>query len=79
MNTLLLFFSFFFAGLGGGGGAGFCSCRFVLFSFCSCLFLSSASFLSCLFVSCSLLTVLYRWYVHVYNHTICNGSSGVLQ
>ena len=23
-----------------GGGAGFCSCRFVLFRFCSCLFLS---------------------------------------
>ena len=23
--------------------------------------------------------VLCTWYVHVYNHTICNGSSGLLQ
>ena len=31
--SCFFFFLFFFGGGGGGGGAGFCSCRFVFFSF----------------------------------------------
>ena len=54
VNTLLPFFAGVVV-VGGGEGCFFCSFRFVLFCFCSCLFLFSASFcLVCLvlFVNC---------------------------
>ena len=74
-------FSFSFSFLRGGGVLLVFVVLFFSFLFVGFfLFLSFFCFLlSCLFVYFCLLTVLYRWYVHVYNHTICNGSSGLLQ
>ena len=62
-----------------GWGVGCLLVVFVVVVVVVVLFLCLCAFFSLFFPLFFFFCVLYTWYVHVYNHTICNGSSGLLQ